>query len=100
MFAYLKQPDDRTENVIIDYEGKALSARAGDTVAAALLASGVDVFRTTPVSQSPRAPWCMMGACFDCLLEIDGVPNRQGCQVVVAQGMKVAHQKGARRIDS
>lgn len=97
MFVYLKRPEGR-ETVTIDYEGRKLSARVGDTVAAALLAAGIDVFRTTPVSQSPRAPWCMMGTCFDCLLEIDGVPNRQGCQVMVSEGMMVARQQGNRRV--
>lgn len=97
MFAYLKQPDAR-ETVTIEFEGRALEVRSGDTVAAALLASNIDVFRSTPVSESPRGPWCMMGSCFDCLLEIDGVPNQQGCQVTVSEGMRVARQQGARRI--
>ncbi|KAA0020691.1 (2Fe-2S)-binding protein [Salinicola corii] len=97
MFAYLKRPEEG-RTVTIEYEGRKLIARAGDTVAAALLASGIDRFRTTPVSQSPRGPWCMMGACFDCLLEIDGVPNRQGCQVTVVEGMTVRSQQGARRV--
>jgi len=42
------------------------------SVAAALLASGVRRFRATPVSNAPRGPYCMMGACFECLVEIDG----------------------------
>ena len=37
----------------------------------------------------------MMGVCFDCLLVIDGQPNRQACQIVVGAGMKVRRQKGA-----
>ena len=46
---------------------------------------------------APRLPWCMMGACFDCLAEIDGVANRQACMVPVAPGMRIAVQRGARR---
>jgi predicted molibdopterin-dependent oxidoreductase YjgC len=38
----------------------------------------------------------MMGVCFDCLMEIDGVPNRQACQVLVREGMQVRRQEGAR----
>ena len=45
------------------------AARAGDTVAAALLAAGIDHCRTTPVSGAPRAPYCLMGVCFDCLVD-------------------------------
>ena len=36
-----------------------------------------------------RAPYCMMGVCFDCLAEIDGVPNRQSCMVTVQPGMRI-----------
>jgi hypothetical protein len=65
---------------------------------AALLAAGVDVCRTTPVSGAPRAPYCMMGVCFDCLVTVDGVGNRQGCLVRVAEGMRVAVQRGKREL--
>ncbi|MEE9335468.1 MAG: (2Fe-2S)-binding protein [Granulosicoccaceae bacterium] len=78
------------------YEGNALTACEGDTVAAALLASGIDYTRTTPVNNTPRAPFCMMGTCFDCLMDIDGVPNQQACQMVVTEGMVVRRMLGAR----
>ncbi|SAL63304.1 NAD(FAD)-dependent dehydrogenase [Caballeronia arvi] len=70
----------------------------GRSVAAALLTAGVSRFRATPVSASPRAPYCMMGACFDCLVEIDGVPSRQSCMVAVRDGMRVRSQDGARNL--
>ena len=50
------------------------------------------------VSGSPRAPYCMMGVCFDCLMEIDGVGNRQACLTPVADGMQVRRQRGARGV--
>ena len=53
-----------------------------------LLAAGIDHCRTTPVSGAPRAPYCMMGVCFDCLVTIDGVGSRQGCLVPVREGMR------------
>jgi predicted molibdopterin-dependent oxidoreductase YjgC len=37
----------------------------------------------------------MMGVCFDCLVEIDGVPNRQACLESVREGMRVRRQRGA-----
>ncbi len=82
------------------YEGKSLTAYEGDTVAAALLANGIDYTRTTPVNNSPRAPFCMMGTCFECLMDIDGVPNQQACQIVVAQGMVAMRMQGARNTGS
>jgi D-hydroxyproline dehydrogenase subunit gamma len=80
------------------FEGAPMQARAGDTVAAALLAAGVGHFRQTPQNGTPRAPWCLMGVCFDCLVEIDGVANRQACQILLTEGMQVRRQIGARTL--
>ena len=82
--------------VAITVDGKAISARTGDTVAAALLAAGIGHCRTTPVSGAPRAPYCLMGVCFDCLVTIDGVGSRQACLVAVREGMAVETQLGKR----
>jgi predicted molibdopterin-dependent oxidoreductase YjgC len=81
--------------VTITFDGAPIAAREGDSVAAALLAAGVAHFRDTPVSGAARGPWCMMGACFDCLVAIDGEPARQACMVTVAVGMRVERQHGA-----
>jgi predicted molibdopterin-dependent oxidoreductase YjgC len=82
----------------LTFDGKAIDAREGDSVAAALLAAGVSVFRETSISGAPRAPYCMIGACFDCLVEIDGIANRQACMVAAVDGMSVRTQHGARRL--
>jgi predicted molibdopterin-dependent oxidoreductase YjgC len=87
-------PNARLLAVTID--GKAFAAREGDTVAATLLAAGLVDCRTTPVTGSPRGPFCMMGVCFDCLVVIDGQPNRQGCMIPAREGMKIERQQGAR----
>ena len=60
--------------------------------------AGLPNVRETPVNGSPRAPYCMMGVCFDCLAEIDGVPNRQSCVVAARPGMRIRRQQGAREI--
>jgi D-hydroxyproline dehydrogenase subunit gamma len=83
----------------VEFDGLPLTVLGQRSVAAALLAAGVSRFRSTPVSGSPRAPYCMMGVCFDCLLEIDGVANRQACLVPVEPGMKIRSQEGARSWD-
>jgi len=82
--------------VAITVDGKSVSARAGDTVAAAMLAAGIDHCRTTPVTGAARAPYCLMGVCFDCLVTVDGVGSRQGCLMPVRQGMTVETQLGKR----
>lgn len=89
---------DSRRPVTIYVEGAAVEAREGDSVSAALLASGLDARRATAVSGAKRLPYCMMGVCFDCLVTIDGVGNRQGCLVQVAEGMKIEIQKGKREV--
>ena len=80
----------------VEFDGHPLAVLGQRSVAAALLAAGVSRFRSTPVSGSPRAPYCMMGVCFECLLEINGVANLQACLVQVEPGMKICSQEGAR----
>jgi predicted molibdopterin-dependent oxidoreductase YjgC len=96
MFRRLRDLEGDPVNFAID--GRSATARMGDTVAAALLANGVEVCRTTPVSGAPRAPYCMMGVCFECLVAVDGIGNRQGCLVAVKEGMRVETQEGARAV--
>lgn len=84
------------ETVTLTIDGTAIRARAGDSVAAAMLAAGRVACRTTPVSGAPRAPYCMMGVCFECLVTIDGLGSRQACLVRVRDGMAVETQAGAR----
>ena len=88
------------DTVTIEIEGRAVTVPAGESVAAAVLASGLDYVRTTPVGGTRRAPYCMMGICFECLMEIDGIPNRQACMTQVEEGMCVARQQGAREFAS
>jgi D-hydroxyproline dehydrogenase subunit gamma len=72
---------------------------AGASAAAAVLAAGFDSIRETPVDERERGPYCMMGVCFDCLAEIDGVANRQSCMIEVRPGMQISRQMRARMID-
>jgi len=91
-----KRLDDSGETISLAVDGKPIQARAGDTVASAMLTAGIDRFRTTPVTEAPRAPYCLMGVCFDCLVTIDGVGSRQACLVPVRAGMAVETQLGKR----
>jgi D-hydroxyproline dehydrogenase subunit gamma len=88
-------PDAAPTSLInISFNGQTRRVPAGVSVAAALLGSGEMRLRASPVSGAPRAPYCMMGVCFECLVEIDGVPNRQGCLIPVQEGMQVRSQEG------
>ena len=95
MFARL--PDAATQRVTIVVDGRPCDASRGDSVAAALLAQGRTAFRSTEVAGRPRGPYCMIGACFDCLVTIDGRANTQACMVQVEEGMRIDTQPAGGR---
>ncbi len=79
----------------LSIDGQEVSVPKGETVAAAMLLQEKTRFRQSLVSGSDRAPYCLMGACFECLVTIDGVKNRQACMCPVADGMVVERQINA-----
>jgi D-hydroxyproline dehydrogenase subunit gamma len=81
------------DTLTFSFDGQAIPARGGDTVASALLATGVNVTRQTPVSGAPRGPWCMMGACFDCVAIVDGRRGVRTCMTPAREGLRVAIQR-------
>ncbi len=92
---FRRLPEGGRPTRTICFDGQSIEARDGDSVAAALLAAGITQTRTTAVSGAPRAPYCLMGICFECLVEIDGVQNVQACMVEVAEGMVIRSMQGA-----
>jgi predicted molibdopterin-dependent oxidoreductase YjgC len=73
----------------ITFDGRALPATAGQTVAAALAGAGVRSWRTTRRHGRPRGLFCGIGVCFDCLVTVDGHPGQRACLVPVRDGMTV-----------
>jgi hypothetical protein len=86
--------DSESVEFAVEIDGEPHTARAGDTVAAVLLLAGGGPTRRTPVSGAPRAAYCMMGVCFECLVEIDGAYSQQGCLVLARPGMRIRRQNG------
>jgi predicted molibdopterin-dependent oxidoreductase YjgC len=91
---FLTRPDG-AGLVDMTLDGETLTARAGETVAAALLAHSGAATRET-ANGAPRTAFCMMGVCFDCLVEVDGHPNTQACMTPVRAGMVLRRQRGLR----
>ena len=75
------------------FEGETLTARAGQSVGAALLAAGVRELRRAE-DGSPRGLLCGIGVCWECRCVIDGVANRRACMTEVSAGMVVRRQLG------
>lgn len=73
----------------IRFEGQDIPALAGETVAAALSAAGIVAFRQTP-GGAPRGLHCGMGACFDCVVTIDGKIGQRACMAKAVDGMEIS----------
>ena len=93
---FKKVNDIFTDRVWVNVEGRNIQVASGDTVAAAVFAAGKDYNRISSISGEKRGPYCLMGVCYECLVEIDGVPNQQACQTTVREGMRVRIQRGLR----
>ena len=86
----LTHPDitQAAQEVGITFDGRPIRALAGETLGAALAAAGITTFRRT-ASGAPRGLYCGMGACFDCLVTIDGRASQRACLAKVQEGMLV-----------
>jgi sarcosine oxidase subunit alpha len=76
------------DSITLRVNGTAVTVPEGASVAAAILAAGVTVFRRSVTGQ-PRGPLCGMGICFECRATIDGTRHQRTCQLPVRSGMEV-----------
>jgi predicted molibdopterin-dependent oxidoreductase YjgC len=86
MSAVRVRPVSRLVTVTVD--GRPLDLPEGEPLATALACAGVLLLRRSPRNQAPRGAFCMMGACQECAIHIDG-DLRQACLTPVAAGMVV-----------
>lgn len=83
-----KHDPTTTSTVEIILDGQTIAVPGEMNVAAALLAIGKIISRISPTSEKPCSPHCLMGVCFECLMEIDGV-RRQACMTPIRDGMVI-----------
>lgn len=87
----IAQDVQRGEPVELTVDGEAVRAWEGETIASVLLLRGhSDFYRTR--SGSPRAPFCNMGACFECRVDIEQQGRHRwvlACMTPVKAGMAV-----------
>ena len=76
-------------------DGQEVLAHPGETIAAALLGSGIRRLRRTEKQDQPRGMFCGMGICFDCLVTVDGRSHLRACLTIVTPGMTVTTQDEA-----
>ncbi|MBQ3103478.1 MAG: (2Fe-2S)-binding protein [Oscillospiraceae bacterium] len=74
------------------FNGREVQAYEGETVAAALIAAGIRVFRHSHKLHEPRGVFCSIGHCTDCAMQVDGVENVKTCVTRVKEGMRVVSE--------
>jgi aerobic-type carbon monoxide dehydrogenase small subunit (CoxS/CutS family) len=70
-------------------DGRPVSCRAGETIAAALIGAGIDAWRTTRRAGARRGLFCGIGVCFDCLVVVNGAPPVRACLATVRAGDRI-----------
>jgi len=83
---------DTPELVRLTVNGQPVDVPSGKSVWSALALSGQIITRKAAISGEDRSAFCAMGVCFECMVEIDGLPNQQACLRRVADGMTVTIQ--------
>ena len=76
------------------FDGVEIAGEPGSSVAAALIGSGVNAWRTTRDGAS-RGLFCGIGVCFDCIVEIDGDTGQRSCMIPLSDGMDIRSNRGA-----
>jgi predicted molibdopterin-dependent oxidoreductase YjgC len=83
---------ERSEKVAFTFNGARVTGHIGESVAAALLANGIRVLRTTRRDREARGAFCLMGTCQECIVEIDGRPI-ESCRATVSAGLRVTSRR-------
>lgn len=89
MNTYLNMEQENTFE--IEVNGQKVRAQRGQTIAEALLAGGLRIFRKTR-NDVPRGFYCGMGVCYECRMIVNGIPNVRTCMTPATPGCKVTTQ--------
>ncbi|MBN1349683.1 FAD-dependent oxidoreductase [candidate division KSB1 bacterium] len=84
----------RGREIQFTFDGIPIKAFDGETIAAALHATGIRVLSKSLRRHRPRGFFCAIGKCSSCLMEVNGVPNIKSCMVMARDGMVVKSQTG------
>lgn len=86
-------PDPRfAPDCAIVVDGRRVPARAGESVAEAMLAAGRPLLARSPKYHRPRGPFCLAGSCGNCLVRVDGQPNVRACRTPCRERLRVSTQ--------
>jgi hypothetical protein len=72
--------------IAISVDGRPVTCREGETIAAALIGAGEIAWRSTRRTAARRGLFCGIGVCFDCLVIVNGDGPLRACLVVAQPG--------------
>ena len=81
--------DANRARITLTLDGAPIEAQQGDTLLTALLAGGAGHLRDSEFGDGPRAGFCLMGACQDCWVVVEGLGRVRACATLAEDGMKV-----------
>lgn len=82
----------KAPDVTIRFQGQAISARPGETIAAALSRTGHLALSHSAAGADhsvSRGMFCGMGVCNECLVSVDGRSGQRACMTTVTEGQSV-----------
>ena len=82
---------DRDQTVAFTFDGKRVTALAGDTIGSALYAAGTRTFSRSFKYHRRRGLMCCAGQCPNCLVAVDGAPGVRACTEPAREGARVEH---------
>ena len=91
---FRKLPDFPGGALTIYIDGQPVQAGPGETVAAVLLRQAEPWSRLTPFTGTWRAPYCMMGVCFECVAELESGRSIQTCLMPAREGLRIVRRRG------
>lgn len=81
--------DTNRASLHLTLEGGGVEALEGDTLLTALLANGAGHLRDSEFGDGHRAGFCLMGACQDCWVVVEGIGRVRACATLAKDGMEV-----------
>lgn len=77
------------QRITVSLNDRNVDTAAGQSVGAVLMGEGIKAWRTTRNEGKPRGLFCGIGACYDCLVTVDGQPNQRACMVEATDSMTI-----------
>jgi sarcosine oxidase subunit alpha len=90
---------NRARPISFTFDGKAVSAFEGDTIASALYAAGRRTFSRSFKYHRPRGELCGCGQCANSLVQIGGRPGVRACAEPARDGLRVEHTNAKPGLD-